>query len=265
LRYKYSDNIADLEKALPELESSLNYFKDLVKLTESAYLYANSMQTKQRKIPVGGNDGKNKTWTELLSVYQRELNNFKRNIDSLKSPQATAKKAEKIVLVDGGETIKGDLPTYKLTTGSVVFTDTAATIKNEAKELDGLKGIKTDRAVQIKDGTTISFTNAKPVKVLVGYFVSKDAKYLQEPQLETDANANEYGQADVKIANAIQIDSMPPVNVRTYTFKAGDNTLTLAKGACLILGIVDDNARIPVYDAGLSNEGNIKDLRWLFN
>jgi hypothetical protein len=58
---------------------------------------------------------------------------------------------------------------------------------------------------------------------------------------------------------------MPPVNVHTYTFKPGNNTLSLGKGACVILGIVDDTARIPVYDAGLSNTGNIKDLRWLFN
>jgi hypothetical protein len=55
------------------------------------------------------------------------------------------------------------------------------------------------------------------------------------------------------------------VNVHTYTFKAGNNTLSLGKGACLVLGFVDDSATIPVYDAGLSNEGNIKDLRWLFN
>ena len=102
-------------------------------------------------------------------------------------------------------------------------------------------------------------------RVLVGYFASKAAQYLQEPQLETDASANDYGQADIKIANAIQIEGLPPVNVHTYTFKAGTNTLSLGKGACLILGFVDDSARIPVYDAGLSNEGNIRDLRWLFN
>lgn len=73
LRYKYSDDVADLEKALPELQTSLDYYKQLVKLTENAYLYANSMQTKQRKIPVGGNDAKMKTWAELLPVYQKEL------------------------------------------------------------------------------------------------------------------------------------------------------------------------------------------------
>jgi len=264
LRYKYSNDITDLEKALPELQTSLNDYKKLVDLTKDRYLYANSMQTKQRKIPVGGNDGKNKTWAELLPYYQREYDNFKKNIDSLKSPQATAKKQERIQLVDAVVDVKGQ-NFYKLSAGEHPFSDTTASIKNIAPELANLQCIKLDRNTQAKSGTTITFTNAKPIKVLVGYFASKLPQYLQEPQLETDASANDNGQADVKIANAIQIEATPPVNVHTYSFKPGTNTLTLGKGECLILGFVDDSATIPVYDAGLSNEGNIRDMRWLFN
>ena len=264
LRYKYSDDVTDLEKALPELQTSLKYYEELVKLTKDTYLYANSMQTKQRKIPVGGNDAKMKTWVELLPVYQKELNNFKRNLDSLKSPGATAKKTEKNILANALISVKS-VGGYKMVTGQQVFTDTTVAIKNVAKELEGLQGIKFSKAAQLKNGTELSFTNAKPVKVLIGFFSGKEPGYLPEPQLETDASANDYGQADVKIANAIQVDGMPPVNVHTYSFKAGTNTLTLGKGTCLILGVVDDSAYIPVYDAGLSNTGNIKDLRWLFN
>jgi len=264
LRYKYSDDVKDLERALPDLESSLKYFDELVKLTKNTYLYANSMQTRQRKIPVPGTDAKMKEWVELLPVYQKELANFKRNIDSLKSPQANAKKAERTVLTDADVTING-LSRYKIAAGEKVYTDSPNVIRNMAPELAGLHGIQLSAAKQQKEGTTITFTNAKPVKVLVGYFVNKDNAYLQPSLLENDASANDYGQADAKITAAIQISGLPPVNVHTYTFKAGTNTLSLAKGQCLILGIVDDNARIPVYDAGLSNEGNIKDLRWLFN
>jgi hypothetical protein len=83
-RYKYSNDFNDLEKAVSFLEKSIIYYKKLVELTENSYLYANSMQTGQRKIPVGGNDGKNKTWTELLPYYLEELENFKRNIQRLK-------------------------------------------------------------------------------------------------------------------------------------------------------------------------------------
>ncbi|WP_461451542.1 alpha-d-galacturonidase [Mucilaginibacter sp.] len=264
LRYKYSNDITDLDKALPELQTSLAYYQQLADLTKNSYLYANSMQTKQRKIPLGGNDGKNKTWAELLPYYQKELDNFKRNIDSLKSSQATANQAQKIQLTDAVVSIS-DESFYKLTAGEQVYTDSAGIIKNVAPELSGLKGIKFSKADQEKNGTSIKFSNSKPVKVLVGYFASKNAQYLQEPQLETDASANDYGQADVKISNAIQIEGLPPVNIHTYSFKPGDNVLTLGKGACVILGIVNDSENIPVYDAGLSNEGNIRDMRWLFN
>jgi len=263
LRYKYSNNVSDLQKALPELQISLDYYQQLVGLTQNTYLYANSMQTKQRKIPVGGNDGKNKTWIELLPYYQRELNNFKKNIDSLKSPKTAAKQTQKIQLFDAPVTLNADR--YKLSSGNRVYTDSAGVIKNVALEIAGLQGVKTSESQQIANGTTLNFTNTKPIKVLVGYFASKNSQYLQEPQLENDASANDYGQADIKIANAIQIEGLPPVNIHTYTFKAGSNTLSLGKGACLILGFVDDTAVIPVYDAGLSNEGNIRDLRWLFN
>jgi len=263
LRYKYSNDIADLEKAVPEMEQSLQYFRKLTDLTKDTYLYANSMQTQQRKIPVGGNNGKMKTWVELLPVYERELDNFRKNIAQLK---AGGKKEEKIVLTNTQVNVQGNLPTYTLTEGANMFTDTTATLKAIAPELKGLQGIKLDRAKQMADGTTITFTNNKPVKVLVGYFIRKgQTKFLSEPQLETDGTANDYGQADSKITSGVQIEGMPPVNVHTFSFKAGTNTLTLGKGAALVLGFVDDSANVPVYDAGLSNEGNIKDLRWLFN
>ncbi|WP_374163383.1 hypothetical protein [Arcticibacter sp. MXS-1] len=54
LRYKYSSDISDLEKALPYLERSVEHYRKLAELTRGTYLYANSMQTMQRKIPVRG-------------------------------------------------------------------------------------------------------------------------------------------------------------------------------------------------------------------
>lgn len=85
VRYKYSNDIYDLEKAVSFLEKSIVHYNQLVELTESSYLYANSMQTGQRKIPVSGRDGKNKTWAELLPYYQEELDNLEKNIKFLKS------------------------------------------------------------------------------------------------------------------------------------------------------------------------------------
>lgn len=101
LRYKYSGDIADLEMAVPYLERSVDYYRQLVDLTKDSYLYANSMQTGQRKIPITGKDGKNKTWAELLPHYQEELANFKGNISTL---QLTGRKDgdQNIVLRDAG-------------------------------------------------------------------------------------------------------------------------------------------------------------------
>jgi hypothetical protein len=269
LHYKYTNDVADLEKAVPIMENSLNWFRKLAGLTKDTYLYANSMQTKQRKIPVGGNDGKMKTWVELLPVYEKELSNFKRTIDSLKSPAATANKSQKVTLANAEVTVEG-ATFYTIDAGQRPFADTATTITEFAPELKGLKGVRTNKAAQIAQGTTIKFTTSKPVKLLVGYFTQKglfikDKGFLPEPELETDASANDYGQADVKIANAMVIPGLPAMNVHTFTFKAGSHTLTLGKGASLILGFVDDKQAVPVYDAGLSQSGNIKDLRWLFN
>jgi hypothetical protein len=272
MRYKYTDDVADLEKTVPDMESSLNYYRQLVKLTKDSYLYANSMQTRQRKIPVPGTDGTMKTWAELLPVYEKEFANFKKNIDSLKSPDARAKKSQQVALANASVTITGGAAgSYIVSEKAQPFADTAVAITGLAKELQGLKGVQLDRTKQYKQGTNIQFTNAQPVKVLVGYFnkggfINPDTwRYALAPQLEIDASANDYGQADVKLSNGILIPGQPSVSIHTYSFKAGTNTLSIPKGIALVLGFVPDTQTIPVYDAGLSTTGNIKDLRWLFN
>jgi len=264
LRYKYSNDVGDLEKGYSHLQKSLIWFKSLVDLTRSSYLYANSMQTQQRKIPIGGDDGKNKTWEELLPHYQEELNNFRRHIDSLKSPNKKVAVNQKEVFANANVSFITTPQFYSVETGKEMFTDTATYIKDFAEELKQLNGIKLSKSNQVKEGTTIKFSSPKPVKVLVGYFNSPDPRFLQSPQLETDASANDYGQAEAKIRNGLIISGMPPVNIHTFRFKAGENTLILAKGACLILGFVDDSQSIPVYDAGLVSGGVKKQLDWLF-
>ena len=265
LRYKYSNDIKDLDSALFHLEKSFVFYTTLADLTKDTYLYANSMQTQQRKIPVGGNDGKMKTWTELLPVYKQELEIFKQRIDSLKSPYAVKAEKKKITFSDADVIVNdNDEGYYSIRTGSSLFSDTATYIKDYAAELNALNAVKLNKTKQLKQGTIVRFTNAKPVKVLVGYFDSKDPRFLQPPQLEIDASANNYGQAEAKIRNAILVSGLPPVNIHTYTFKAGDNTLTLAKGIALVLGFVNEDALIQVRDAGLVPGGVKKELDWLF-
>ncbi|HEY0680263.1 MAG TPA: glycoside hydrolase family 20 zincin-like fold domain-containing protein [Chitinophagaceae bacterium] len=265
LRYKYSNDLKDLEAAMPHLEYSVSHYSRLAELTKDTYLYANSMQTQQRKIPVGGDDGTNKTWVELLKIYEKELSNFKNNLDSLKSPDKTSSVKQKAILENADvKLVSPKAEHYDLMVGREMFADTATYFKDFAEELKSLKGLKLSRPQQMDEGTTINFTAARPVKLLVGFFNSKDPKFLQPPQLETDASANNYGQAEPKISNAIIISGMPPVNIHTYSFKAGTHSLKLGKGTALILGFVNDDQLVRSFDAGLIQGGVKRELDWLF-
>ncbi|WP_443947375.1 hypothetical protein ACJVDH_09720 [Pedobacter sp. AW1-32] len=261
LRYKYSGNVADLEKALPFLKSSVKHYSDLVNRTNQTYLYANSMQTKQRKIPMRGVDKTFIHWKEMLPVFNQELNHFMRSIDSLKSVKDTTGEVVK-AYANADVKLLNSTQSFVLGKGVNVFSDRSETVKNLAHQLIGLKGVKLSQAEQIKNGSSIQFSTKTPVKVLVGFFNQKDAKYLLPPQLEIDASANNYGQAEIKISNALILNDYPPVNVHAYSFPAGTHTLTLGKGACLVLGFINDKQELRIFNAGLDGKG--KDIDWLF-
>jgi hypothetical protein len=262
LRYKYSKTVADLDAAIPYLQKSVDYYQQLTNLTKDTYLYANSMQTSQRKIPVGGNDGKNKTWVELLPKYQMELENFKKHIDLLK--QGIDPEKPKVTLQPADVTWLDKTDIYNLSDKGSVFTDTSTVTDVFDPTLQNLKSVRFSKAQQMKEGTTLKFSTTKPVQLIVGFFNKKEAQYSPEPTLENDASANDYGQAEIKIANGIIIKDMPPVNLHTYTFGSGEHTLNLAKGAVLILGFVSGDTKIPVYDAGFNKGGSNRFLDALF-
>ncbi|MEO6230528.1 MAG: hypothetical protein ABJB11_02700 [Ferruginibacter sp.] len=270
LRFKYSNNTSDLDKAMPLLEKSVTAYKRLVELTKGTYLYANSMQTKQRKIPMRGVDGTFKTWAEVLVPFEDELNHFKLAVDSLKS--STNKKAAIVKPFENvlARWIDSAGNNFLIDSGSKIFADTNLVITAYAKELKGLRGVLLPYRQQMKEPTSLNFTCDEPVKVLVGYFNAPQAAfsnnniYLKEPELETNATADDYGQAEIKISNAIAIDGMPPVNIHVYNFKPGNNTLKLGKGVCLVLGFIKAGQQVPVYDAMLLSDPANKNIDWLF-
>lgn len=265
LKFKYSNKVSDLEQAVPVLEKSVAYFAELAARTDTTYLYANSMQTQQRKIPVNGKDTKNKTWKELLPFYQRELENFKKHIEVLKKQGAGAGVASlkplKSVPV---QILTENIRTYTVQKNAQVFPDLSVVINELPAFLNGLQGIHYSQARQITEGTSLSFKTTTPVKLLVAYFAEKNSAYLPEPTLEIDASANDFGQAEVKVANAIAIDGFPAINIHSFSFQAGSHTLTLGKGSCLMLGFINDNDPLPVVDAGLGVTENAGALDWLF-
>lgn len=267
LKYKYSDDVKDLEQAVPYLKKSLEYYKQLVDLTKDTYLYANSMQTAQRRIPISGRDGKNKTWAELLPQYQTEFDNFKHNVSMLKSKgseSSVMKKAKVLEPLDVTVLNKG-VKRFPLKKGQMVYSDNKRSkIEGVADELKKLSGVQFSDKEQGEEGTTLKFKSNKPVKVLVGYFNTNSYSTLRPPTLETNANANDRGQADIKIANAMLVPGLYPVNIYTYKYEAGENELVLGKGRVLILGFINGNETIPVHDAGMTNDKSGPAVDWLF-
>ncbi len=270
LRYKYSLDIRDLERADNMLKRSVEHYRQLVKHTDKTYLYANSMQTQQRKIPMRGVDGTYKHWREMLPVFEKELKTFEYKIDSLKNQKTGAIKTINPLPASGVSLINNKNNWYTLDSLSTPFEDTGFIIRQVSPALKDLHGVMTSFTDQLSNGTFIRFNSSQPVKLLVGYFKTQrgafvtDTVFLKEPELETNAGADDYGQSDIKISNAIAIDGLPPVNVHTYSFPAGTHELKLEKGICLILGFIQGNQVVPVYDAGLMIDKKGVNLDWMF-
>lgn len=266
LAYKYNGDIKALEQAKDDLEKSLIAYSDLVALTQDSYLYANSMQTQQRRIPISGRDGTNKTWAELLVHYQNEFENFKRNIQTLasKNGDALSVQSHPILQPVSIEILSDHDGTFSLRPGEKIYADQAYKIVDVAPELAELKGLRFKDQAQQEHGTTLKFKNKETVKIVVGYFNTNSYTILQPPTLETNATANDRGQADIKIANALRLDGLYPVNIYTYTYEPGEHTLALGKGRVLILGVVDGGVQIKMHDAGITATKDGAPVDWLF-
>jgi hypothetical protein len=104
--------------------------------------------------------------------------------------------------------------------------------------LAGLSGLRTACDAPY---TPIEFECTQPVRVLIGYFKSPDAKYRKVPNLETDALAAEHGGQETLLADAVQIESMPPVDLHALSYAPGNHKLDVrGEGIFLILGVVKE-------------------------
>ena len=262
LYYKWTQDISHLETAVVWLEQSLSIWYDLSRMTDDWYLYANSMQTAQRRIPVGGDGGKMKTWRELATVYQEELDAFKENIEKLKHPAPAS--AIKIQAAQPAQvTVLSPLTSHltPLKKGAILFEKRPDTpVDSLAPELAGLQALVLNRDTTRIVGTNIEYESDKPVKLLVGLFKDDDKKFAKAPKLEIDATGNEYGQAEPILTNAISIVQMPKVNIHQYSLPAGRNTIRLPKGILMVAGFTQSD--IKPRDCGLN--GPSGEVDWLF-
>ncbi len=265
LSYGYTRSIGDLDGAEVLLAESVEHFERLTELTKDTYRYANSMQTKQRRIPIGGNEGKNKHWEEMLPYYETELENFVRNVDLLKTTEGQSLDAQVKPLSAAQVEFTGEYQgNYALKPGQKPFTESEYVIENVAPELAGLSGVRYSFEALDDFDTEVKFKTDKSVKMVVGFFQSDKTEFLSPPTLEFDASANFYGQADIKILNALEITGLPPVNVHTYYFEPGEHSLLFDNDVFLILGFIDGDANIQPRDAGLGKTEVATGLDWLF-
>lgn len=260
LNYKWSKDINYLHKAVPLLEKSNSYWKELVKLTKDTYYYANSMQTSQRRIPVGGDDGKFKTWEEMQTVYDEELENLKSNIKSLENPFAGNTGVKNPVAHNATVNLISPYKMVKIEKGAQLFENRPELIDSVASELIGLNALVLNRDTTRIKGVTVEFSCDKPVQMLVGFFIDDQNKFASPPKLETDATGNEYGQAEAVISNAISMNDMPITNIHSYHFNAGHHVINLPKGIIMVAGFTDTNLK--VRDAGINGSGS--EVDWLF-
>ena len=261
LNYKWSKNVEYLEAAVPLLEISMENWRKLAAVTADTYLYANSMQTAQRRIPVGGDNGNFKTWTDMLPVYEEELEALKLNIAQLKSPKTTNVGSNAVSARPAKVRLISPAQTVPLTEGAVLFENREDTkVDTLAHELKNLQALVLNRDSTRIVGTTVEFECDEPVQLLVGFFQDDDKKWARPPKLEIDATGNEYGQAEPVLTNAIALKQMPPCNIHAYHLGTGHHKLNLPRGIIMVAGFTSDV--IKPRDAALKGAGD--EVDWLF-
>jgi hypothetical protein len=245
-----------MQRAEQYLGQSLADYQELSRLATPAYQFANGMQTSQRKIPFSGgvgNIGTNYLWAQLLPLYQKEFRDFQRKVTSLGQGGAVVDESKiKPWPAANFKLIASDAETYPVGVGAKVFTDRNFKIQSVAPELLGLTGIRFSHEAAKKGKLgPIEFDASEPVRILVGYFNNPQKGWLQVPQLENAAQADERGGVDTVLGNAVTIEGCPSVDVHAFLYEAGRQKLELiGKGSFLILGVVPATVELTPRDAG---------------
>jgi hypothetical protein len=265
LRYNYSHDLGDLEQAEKELAEGYANYQRLAALTEKTYRFANGMQTSQRKIPFTGGIkgvGTNYLWSQLMPLYQKELDDFRAKVAELKQPKMQGAGPEAGAPIKPWpaavfKLISTNAETYDVKVGVKVFTDRNFAIESLAPELNGLTGVRFSHEAAKKGRyEPVEFEVTEPVQVLVGYFKSSQKGWLQVPNLETAAQADERGGVDPVIENAVAIPTLPGVDVHAFRYAAGRQKLELiGKGSFIVLGVVPQSVQLSKRDAKPGKSG----------
>ncbi len=270
LAYKYtcddrcSGNTNLLKEALQYLRDSLESYRALTELNEKTYLFANSMQTRQRKIPFpdGGVFGH---WRACLPEYERECAAFEKNVqrvcagilpkppspgDGEKLPEAPFE------LISGGER-------FVFAPGEHLFTDKDSPIELCASELNGLTGVRMGMGEAIVTGIKLKIRLARRSRILIGYIDDRGVEWLAPPSLETDTHAEDRGGYAPILIHGAKAKGLKALNVHAFLYEAGEVELDFGTGAFVLAGVIPDDVPLTPRDAGLDAE-SLSTLDWLY-
>ncbi|WP_419874536.1 hypothetical protein [Candidatus Pristimantibacillus sp. PTI5] len=255
-----------LEQALPDFRKSLHYYRELAALTDNTYLYANSMQTPQRRVPFPDGE-KYGHWRACLPMYEEEYANFSANVEQLRQSRLPRKVLESerdiVPYVQAGFTLHSPhAETYEVRNQAKLFTDGEILASQVAEELVGLTGIRLSREQAVKEGVSLEIELKEPARVLVGYFNSADAEWLKVPNLEENTHADDRGGLSPVIKNGVSVFFYPNVNVHAFAYEPGRHTIVFGQGAYLIVGII--KADQPLHVRDLAGASSVDTLDWLY-
>lgn len=254
-----------LKRAADLIDGSVSVYERLTELTERTYLYANSMQTPQRKVPFpdGADYGH---WAQCLPRYREEARNFRSNLERLGEgdvPVTGDGTAAQRFAAAPFDMLSDHAETFVLGAGTSVFADSDSNIRQIAPELDGLTGVRLSRDAALTGQVTIDFRLHKPARLLVGYFQNPDRVWLQVPDLETDTHADARGGLEPVLKSAVAVDFLPDVDVHAFGYEAGEHTLALGPGAYFVAGVVDDHQAFTGRNV-LGADDSSASLDWLY-
>lgn len=272
LEYKYTmdencvGNFGLLEEALEYIEDSLVEYRKLADLTKDTYLYANSMQTRQRKIPFPDGD-KYGHWMQCLPLYEEEAANFRKNLDKLKAgiyPTAELTKVSVNRLPEADfKLLSSNSEVYTIKQDESLFTDSSSFVQDIAPELDGMTAIRFGMGESITSGVTVTVNLQEDSYVLVGYFNSKGIEWLQVPDLETNTHADDRGGLAVVYQNAIKAEGCVSINIHAFSYEKGTHDIYLGTGAYIIAGVVPKKTKLVPRNVGFEKE-SFRTLDWLY-
>lgn len=265
-RKNFLGNTELLEQALPDFRKSLEEYRKLADLTERTYLYANSMQTRQRKVPFPDGE-KYGHWQACLPHYEEEFANFSANVEKLrqgKLPGQVLDSERDIVPYEQADftLLSPHAELYEVRNQAKLFTDGEVLASQVAEELVGLTGIRINREQAAKEGVSLELELKDPARVLVGYSQSADEEWLKVPSLEENTHADDRGGLSPVIKNGLSVFFYPNVNVHAFAYEPGRHTLVLGRGAYVVVGVIKAGQPLRVRD--VAGASSVDALDWLY-